>query len=444
MHHRTLSTSTRITLPSVPTTPPSKRSYRLVPDSPSTRRARKQVLRSKHRVREWVEEHLGKGVTLKQLAVWICVVGTLLLVVLQFVMRGNVLGRFGTSGMVEVEQGTFALGKEKGTAPSKPLVVAEPAQLDELPPRPPLPPNPPRRKPIYKPRPPAPKKVAPVYVKVEPATSETTAEPAAGGRYLLVAWMGEQETKAQQHLYHLGLLAISLNRTLVLPNVQKSRFGTCFDKPFSLYYAADTLDSFGIPYITTPDFIEYTKQDKTQVPTAQLIAMSRGAPVPDDQAFMSRDRFCLHNTRLDTSRYAPRAFFSPSNDHKSPEARAHFAEKVIRTLLEDEESKQGSPDVLVFQYKCALALYPPQLPSLTIAATLAASATRSSPPPSPPTLPPLIPPPHPTATSTTPRTGLSSAPSSPPPSPPTLPSTGGPKRSKSPRWRNAVPRSFDA
>lgn len=49
-----------------------------------------------------------------------------------------------------------------------------------------------------------------------------------------------------QHLYQLGLLARSLNRTLVLPNVDRARFGSCQAHPFEFYYQADALERLGI------------------------------------------------------------------------------------------------------------------------------------------------------------------------------------------------------
>lgn len=269
----------------------------------------------------------------------------------QVLLRSDVLVRFGTR-VFEAEQDTFALGKGAGAVPKDPLVVAEPPSAEVDDPLPARPKAPPLRRPIYAPRPappPPPPKDDLVYVKVEQPPPEPVAEPA--GRYLLVAWMGEQETKAQSHLYNLGLLAISLNRTLVLPQVRRSRFGTCYGNDFSLYYDRDSLASFDIPYITHQNFLAYTKQDKHKAPTAQLVAMSRGNPVPDDLAIMPLDRFCLGSTRLDFATHSSRAFFSPSNDYKSDEVRHQFGEKVVRTLLEDEESDQGSPDVIVMQYK---------------------------------------------------------------------------------------------
>ncbi|GAA5932083.1 uncharacterized protein JCM15063_001116 [Sporobolomyces koalae] len=58
--------------------------------------------------------------------------------------------------------------------------------------------------------------------------------------YLFPVRIAEQESKAEQHLHQLALLAISLNRTLVVPNVGGSRLHAC--QPFSpsFYYDLDT------------------------------------------------------------------------------------------------------------------------------------------------------------------------------------------------------------
>ena len=55
-------------------------------------------------------------------------------------------------------------------------------------------------------------------------------------RLLLPAFIGEQESKARRHLLQLAHLAHVLNRTLVLPNVARSRLGTCAKWEFALYY----------------------------------------------------------------------------------------------------------------------------------------------------------------------------------------------------------------
>ena len=55
-------------------------------------------------------------------------------------------------------------------------------------------------------------------------------------RLLLPAFIGEQESKARRHLLQLAHLAHAINRTLVLPNVARSRLGTCAKWDFELYY----------------------------------------------------------------------------------------------------------------------------------------------------------------------------------------------------------------
>ncbi|EIW84581.1 hypothetical protein CONPUDRAFT_151595 [Coniophora puteana RWD-64-598 SS2] len=57
-------------------------------------------------------------------------------------------------------------------------------------------------------------------------------------RFLLPYRIGEQESKARQHLAQVARLAEVLNRTLVLPNVGRSRVGACARWPFGAYYDA--------------------------------------------------------------------------------------------------------------------------------------------------------------------------------------------------------------
>lgn len=55
-------------------------------------------------------------------------------------------------------------------------------------------------------------------------------------RFLLPLWIGEQESRGRIHLTQLVHLAAALNRTLVLPNVGKSRLGACGKWSFETYY----------------------------------------------------------------------------------------------------------------------------------------------------------------------------------------------------------------
>lgn len=83
-------------------------------------------------------------------------------------------------------------------------------------------------------------------------------------RFLFTPWIGGQETRAQEHLYRWGLIPLAvrihphcselslsrnlqMNRTLVLPNVDHSKFGVCQARSFGFFYKEDALSSLGIP-----------------------------------------------------------------------------------------------------------------------------------------------------------------------------------------------------
>ncbi|CAL1717364.1 unnamed protein product [Somion occarium] len=55
-------------------------------------------------------------------------------------------------------------------------------------------------------------------------------------RILLPLWIGEQESRSRMHLVQVLQLARALNRTLVLPNVGRSRIGACGRWDFEVYY----------------------------------------------------------------------------------------------------------------------------------------------------------------------------------------------------------------
>ncbi|ESK85649.1 proteophosphoglycan 5 [Moniliophthora roreri MCA 2997] len=65
-------------------------------------------------------------------------------------------------------------------------------------------------------------------------------------RYLIPIRIAEQESKARIHLSQLYILAQALNRTLVLPNVGKSRLGICNKWGFGVYYDLDSAEGFGV------------------------------------------------------------------------------------------------------------------------------------------------------------------------------------------------------
>ncbi|SGY18082.1 BQ5605_C015g07972 [Microbotryum silenes-dioicae] len=172
-------------------------------------------------------------------------------------------------------------------------------------------------------------------------------------KFLFPAWIGEQETKAQLHLYQLGLLAVALNRTLVLPQVHKSRFSACYSSPFSLYYSTDTLDSFNIPWITHADFLALAHRElqnqkgESSAKTGQLVGMNRGNPVPADAAIMPLNRLCLAKLGLELEAYEPKAFFRHS---RSAKIDIELAQRMIADLQAPDPNTGTTADVIVIQY----------------------------------------------------------------------------------------------
>lgn len=64
-------------------------------------------------------------------------------------------------------------------------------------------------------------------------------------RFLLPLRVAEQESKARIHFSQIVQLAKLLNRTLVLPNVGKSKIGACHKWSFDTYYELDALSGPG-------------------------------------------------------------------------------------------------------------------------------------------------------------------------------------------------------
>ena len=60
-------------------------------------------------------------------------------------------------------------------------------------------------------------------------------------RFLFPLRIAEQESKARMHFFQVAQLAKQLNRTLVLPNVGKSKLGACFRWSFDKYYDTESL-----------------------------------------------------------------------------------------------------------------------------------------------------------------------------------------------------------
>ncbi|GAA5898147.1 uncharacterized protein JCM6883_000938 [Sporobolomyces salmoneus] len=222
-----------------------------------------------------------------------------------------------------------------------------------------------------------------------------------GCQFLVPAWLGEQETKAQQHLYQLGLLALATNRTLVLPNVSKSRMGTCYRHPFSFYYSPGSLSSLGIPTISQEDFLLWTLQ-RDPPPSAQVVSIVNARPGVYPEGSVEIDSFadpfaptakpnrnlCLRSPRskLDFNSNSPLAIYPPEGYHKSETGRLGFGQSVINTLLSSEVGAKSSrrsssnhydytlPDVYAFNYEMRFPIVTPE----SVVAHLSSSSSSSS------------------------------------------------------------------
>lgn len=105
-------------------------------------------------------------------------------------------------------------------------------------------------------------------------------------RYLLPIHIGEQETKASSHLLQLGLLAQSLNRTLILPRAGSGYISQCGPHPFETYYSSHALARWNIRTIsqtevegrlTSPakaQFIAFSRKSVARSPTFSNISVS--------------------------------------------------------------------------------------------------------------------------------------------------------------------------
>ncbi|KAF7374334.1 Indoleamine 2,3-dioxygenase [Mycena sanguinolenta] len=113
-----------------------------------------------------------------------------------------------------------------------------------------------------------------------PSDSDICGPTLSPCRFLLPLRIGEQESKARIHLMEIMQLAQRLNRTLVLPNVGKSRVGACFKFSLETYYDVQRLtDELELgPTIVKLDV--FRRWVKARAPSAQLVFLSAK---PDSQ-----------------------------------------------------------------------------------------------------------------------------------------------------------------
>ena len=198
------------------------------------------------------------------------------------------------------------------------------------------------------------------------ASAPGSAEPERRGcKFLFAAWIGEQETKAQQHLYQLGLLAVALDRILVLPQVSKSRMMSCAAQPFSFYYSPSALRDLGIPTISFEELQEWSSL-RDPAPSAQIITITNSRPdsvkgaVEVDPALdptvvpsSPKRKLCLDPSRsyLNFSAFSPVAAYPPQQWYKTQETRLGFGESLINTLNSSDIIRKSSRDTSTLQNK---------------------------------------------------------------------------------------------
>ncbi|CAB5396182.1 unnamed protein product [Rhizophagus irregularis] len=83
----------------------------------------------------------------------------------------------------------------------------------------------------------------------------------------------EQESKAQKHMIQYAQMAQKLDRILILPNVGKSRIGSCLEYPFNYYYLIESLQrNFpNLKLMTQKQFYKWIKSQKNKKPSYQHI-----------------------------------------------------------------------------------------------------------------------------------------------------------------------------
>ncbi|KII85240.1 hypothetical protein PLICRDRAFT_336854 [Plicaturopsis crispa FD-325 SS-3] len=192
-------------------------------------------------------------------------------------------------------------------------------------------------------------------------------------RYLLPLRVGEQESKARLHLAELAQLAQALGRTLVLPNVGKSRIGACYRWDFGAYYDVDTLAqdvqqlSENQNIMRLDEFKSWTatRLDKA---TAQVVVIDTKGPASDtlsrnatsvssgvvnmvvdheQDAVESKLARCAPGKfpRLDFSAYAPVFVYPPGGDSRVENFGMSLVDSMT-TLDNEDTALRGRSDPL--------------------------------------------------------------------------------------------------
>ncbi|KAH9820624.1 hypothetical protein DFH28DRAFT_952780 [Melampsora americana] len=176
-------------------------------------------------------------------------------------------------------------------------------------------------------------------------------------RYLFPIHIGEQETKASSHLLQLGLLAHSLNRTLVLPRVGSGYISQCGLYSFETYYSSHALARWDIRTISQTELGGKLKNPVT----AQLVALSRKSISPTFYSTSVREGN-LAETRCISAELQKNLIISPSLLEISGASGWHRCEtsrSVFRDALVSNLALQDHVPFLLVDWKIIYPLFNP-------------------------------------------------------------------------------------
>lgn len=182
-------------------------------------------------------------------------------------------------------------------------------------------------------------------------------------------------------------MAFALNRTLVLPQVSGSRFGTCSKRPFPFYYDLNTFSTFDLRTISHAEFVAWSSAQE-QPPTARVIAIAQGGEDGSGgiaPAELVSKKLCLDSLALDIET-PPLALYAPYRFHQwdkdrivrflfRPEVVALLTELRVQdsvgaglvTALQPSTAENGSPlptpDVLAIHFSLRFPILTPALVS---------------------------------------------------------------------------------
>ncbi|KAL8279483.1 hypothetical protein RQP46_008045 [Phenoliferia psychrophenolica] len=182
-------------------------------------------------------------------------------------------------------------------------------------------------------------------------------------KFILPTYIGEQESRAQIHLYQLAVWAHGLGRILVLPSVKHSRYSACYSQPFEFYYEPDTLARLGLPTVSKAEYLAWTKARASRPPTAQLVRVRnptiKGVRIPHPSPMVWNDATvpdyprastCL-SAGLDFSGFHPVSFYGTGWNAIPPPGELDFLASVwstLRTPIGAISPSSSLPQVLYF------------------------------------------------------------------------------------------------